>query len=122
MCISLSRGNILPSGPLPWHLPYAREVTAKRAVKLCSLSSVDREAKFKDILGGHMRARQSLWTAQQGWTGTSKGPADLLLAFGGTGAVTDKSLWNNVLRRHPDARVLGCNQTTITVFCEDAGA
>ena len=69
-----------------------------------------------------MRARQSLWTAHQSWTGVSEGPADLLLAFGGTGAVTDKSLWNDVLRRHPGAIVLGCNQTTITVFGEDAGA
>ena len=56
-----------------------------------------------------MHARQSLWTAHQGWTGVSKGPADLLLAFGGTGAVTDKSLWNDVLRRHPGAIVLGCS-------------
>ena len=56
-----------------------------------------------------MRAQQSLWTAQQGWTGKSEGPADLLLAFGGTGAVTDKSLWNDVLRRHPGAIVLGCS-------------
>jgi hypothetical protein len=56
-----------------------------------------------------MRARQSLWTAQQGWTGKSEGPADLLLAFGGTAAVTDKSMWNDVLRRHPGAIVLGCS-------------
>jgi hypothetical protein len=32
-----------------------------------------------------------------------------LLAFGGTSAVTDKSLWNDVLRRHPGAIVLGCS-------------
>jgi hypothetical protein len=69
-----------------------------------------------------MRARQSLWTAQQGWTGVSEGPVDLLLAFAAAGAVTDKSLWNDVLRRHPGARVLGCNQATIAVFGEDAGA
>ena len=56
-----------------------------------------------------MRARQSLWTAHQGWTGVSEGRPDLLLAFGGTGAVTDKSLWNDVLRRHPGAIVLGCS-------------
>jgi hypothetical protein len=45
-----------------------------------------------------------------------------LLAFAAVGAVTDKSLWNDVLRRHPGARILGCNQTTITVFGENAGA
>ena len=56
-----------------------------------------------------MRAQQSLWTAQRGWTGKSDGPADLVLAFGGTGAVTDKRLWNDVLRRHPGAIVIGCS-------------
>ena len=56
-----------------------------------------------------MRARQSLWTAQRGWTGKSEGKADLLLAFGGTAAVTDKSRWDDVLRRHPGAIVLGCS-------------
>ena len=56
-----------------------------------------------------MRARQSLWTAQHGWTGKSEGKADLLLAFGGTAAVTDKSRWDDVLRRHPGAIVLGCS-------------
>jgi hypothetical protein len=56
-----------------------------------------------------MRAQQSLWTAQQGWTGKSEGPADLLLAFGGTAAVTDKSMWDDVLRRYPGAIVLGCS-------------
>jgi hypothetical protein len=56
-----------------------------------------------------MRARQSLWTAQQGWTGKSEGPADLLLAFGGTAAVTNKSMWDDVLRRYPGAIVLGCS-------------
>src|SRR5258706_11737336 len=56
-----------------------------------------------------MRARQSLWTAQQGWTGQSDGPADLLLAFGGTSAVTDQKLWDELARRHPGAIVLGCS-------------
>src|SRR5258708_16886766 len=56
-----------------------------------------------------MRAQQSLWTAHQGWTGSSGGSADLLLAFGGTRAVTDKKLWNDVLHRHPGAIVLGCS-------------
>jgi hypothetical protein len=56
-----------------------------------------------------MRARQSLWTAQQGWTGQSDGPADLLLAFGGTSAVTDEKLWSELALRHPGAIVLGCS-------------
>src|SRR4030088_2956684 len=56
-----------------------------------------------------MRAQQSLWTAHQGWTGISEGSPDLLLAFGGTGAVTDKGLWDDVLRRYPGAIVLGCS-------------
>ena len=56
-----------------------------------------------------MRARQALWTAHQGWTGRSDGPADLLLAFGGTGAITDKSLWSDLATRHPGAIVLGCS-------------
>ena len=56
-----------------------------------------------------MRARQSLWTAHQGWTGHSDGPADLLLAFGGTQAITDRSLWNELSSRHPGAILLGCS-------------
>jgi len=56
-----------------------------------------------------MRARQSLWTANAGWTGSSDGPANLLLAFGGTGPITDKSIWSELSRRHPGAIVLGCS-------------
>jgi hypothetical protein len=56
-----------------------------------------------------MRASQSLWTAQQGWTGKSEGKSDLLLAFGGTAAITDKRMWDDVLRRHQGAIVLGCS-------------
>ena len=56
-----------------------------------------------------MRATQSLWTAQRGWTGKSEGKADLLLAFGGTAAVTDKRMWDDILRRHQGAIVLGCS-------------
>ena len=56
-----------------------------------------------------MRARQSLWTANTGWTGNSDGPADLLLAFGGTGPITDKAIWQDLSRRHPGAIVLGCS-------------
>jgi hypothetical protein len=73
-----------------------------------------------------MRASQSLWTAQQGWTGKSEGKADLLLAFGGPAAVTNKRMWDDVLRRHQGAAT-DCaelhNQTmTITVFGERTGA
>ena len=56
-----------------------------------------------------MRASQSLWTAQQGWTGKSEGKTDLLLAFGGTAAITNKRMWDDVLRRHQGAIVLGCS-------------
>lgn len=56
-----------------------------------------------------MRAQQALWTEQRGWSGTSKGRADLVLAFGGTRAVTNNDLWNGVAARHPGAIVLGCS-------------
>ncbi len=57
-----------------------------------------------------MRAQQALWTAHQGWTGdSSSGPADLLLAFGGTKAITDTGLWNDIASRHPGAILLGCS-------------
>jgi hypothetical protein len=56
-----------------------------------------------------MRTRQSLWTATEGWTGQSDGPADLLLAFGGTKAITDQKKWNELSRRHPGAIILGCS-------------
>src|SRR5258707_14514029 len=58
---------------------------------------------------GNMQARQSLWTESRGWTGGSDGPADLILAFGGTRAVTNAALWNDLGRRHPGAIVLGCS-------------
>ncbi len=56
-----------------------------------------------------MQARQSLWTASRGWSGGSDGPSDLILAFGGTGAMTNADLWNDLGRRHPGAIVLGCS-------------
>jgi hypothetical protein len=59
--------------------------------------------------GTRMRARQALWTAQRGWTGHCDGPADLLLAFGGTQAITTDHLWNELSARHPGAIVLGCS-------------
>jgi len=39
----------------------------------------------------------------------SDGPADLLLAFGGTKAITDKKMWNELSQRHPGAIILGCS-------------
>src|SRR5215831_12252319 len=56
-----------------------------------------------------MRTRQSLWTDNAGWTGYSDGPADLILAFGGTGPITNAGMWNDLSRRHPGAIVLGCS-------------
>jgi hypothetical protein len=56
-----------------------------------------------------MRTRQSLWTAKDGWTGKSDGPADLLLAFGGTQIITDRKMWSELSLRHPGAIVLGCS-------------
>jgi len=56
-----------------------------------------------------MRTRQSLWTANAGWTGHSDGPADLILAFGGTGPITNAGMWNDLSRRHPGAILLGCS-------------
>jgi hypothetical protein len=43
-----------------------------------------------------MRAHQALWTEQRGWSGPSEGPADLVLAFGGTRAMTNHELWSGV--------------------------
>jgi hypothetical protein len=56
-----------------------------------------------------MHARQSLWTAQQGWTGQSDGRTDLVLAFGGTQAMTNHNLWRELSSHHPGAIVLGCS-------------
>jgi len=56
-----------------------------------------------------MRAHQALWTEQRGWSGSLEGPADLVLAFGGTRAVTNEGLWNGLSARHPGAIVLGCS-------------
>jgi hypothetical protein len=58
---------------------------------------------------GRMRARQSLWTAHQGWTGHPGGRSDLLLAFGGTRAITDAALWRDLSTRYPGATLLGCS-------------
>jgi hypothetical protein len=56
-----------------------------------------------------MRAQQALWTEQKGWSGRSEGPADLVLAFGGTHAMTNEGLWSAVTARHKGAIVLGCS-------------
>ncbi len=56
-----------------------------------------------------MRAQQSLWTANDGWKGHADGPADLLLAFGSTKAIADRSMWNEITHRNPGAIILGCS-------------
>jgi hypothetical protein len=56
-----------------------------------------------------MRAEQALWTQSQGWTGTLGARADLVLAFGGPGAITNTANWKAVSERHPHAIVMGCS-------------
>ena len=56
-----------------------------------------------------MRAEQCLWTQSQGWKGSLGARADLLLAFGGTAAITNSKNWKAVAERHPRAIVLGCS-------------
>lgn len=56
-----------------------------------------------------MRARQALWTEHKGWSGQSEGGANLVLAFGGTRAVTNEELWRGMTSRNPGAIVLGCS-------------
>jgi hypothetical protein len=56
-----------------------------------------------------MRTEQCLWTSNAGWSGTLGVRADLVLAFGGTAAITDRKNWKAVAERHPRAIVLGCS-------------
>ena len=56
-----------------------------------------------------MRSEQSLWTEASGWTGSKGGRADLCLAFGGTGQITDAKRWDELAERHPGAILLGCS-------------
>jgi hypothetical protein len=56
-----------------------------------------------------MRAVQSIWTSERGWDHTSAdSEAQLVLAFGATGAVTKSDSWSDLRRRHPGAILLGC--------------
>jgi len=56
-----------------------------------------------------MRAVQSIWTAATGWDDSSiQHSADLVLAFGATGTVTQGESWQELQRRHPGAILLGC--------------
>jgi hypothetical protein len=56
-----------------------------------------------------MRAQQSLWTAQSGWTGDVAETADLLLVFGGATPIKDETHWRELSKRHPKAILLGCS-------------
>src|SRR5262249_55629055 len=89
--------------------PDFRKIVTKRDVKFVRVLFDPNSDQKNRAKGTLMRARQALWTANQGWIGTSDGPADLLLAFGSTEAVTDASLWTDLTRRHPGAIVLGCS-------------
>jgi len=56
-----------------------------------------------------MRASQSKWTSERGW---DQSPVDnraqLVLAFGATGTVTEGQSWSELRCRHPGAILLGC--------------
>jgi hypothetical protein len=56
-----------------------------------------------------MRARQSIWTSAQGWDSAQPvEKADLVLAFGSTGTVSQGKSWQELRDRHPGAILLGC--------------
>jgi hypothetical protein len=56
-----------------------------------------------------MRAVQSIWTSEGGWTDKSRNDeANLVLAFGGSGTVASPH-WQELRSRHPNAIVLGCS-------------
>src|SRR6267142_6030395 len=97
----LRRSYRLPARAPVLNRPLRVAIIFLRAIR--SASTSERE----HIARGPMRARQYLWTANAGWTGHSDGPADLCLAFGGTGPITEK--WNELSRRHPGAILLGCS-------------
>lgn len=56
-----------------------------------------------------MRSAQSLWTESKGWTGDAGAAADLVIVFGGTGAITDNKKWSALETRYPDAILMGCS-------------
>ena len=56
-----------------------------------------------------MRAIQSIWTSEKGWSWpASGGNANLVLAFGSPGTVNSER-WNELKARHPKAILLGCS-------------
>lgn len=56
-----------------------------------------------------MRAVQSVWTSERGWDqGPTHSDAQLVLAFGATGTVTQGQSWSELRHRHPGAILLGC--------------
>ncbi len=56
-----------------------------------------------------MRATQSIWTSEKGWSTTpAASNANLVLAFGSPGTVQGNQ-WSELQRRHPGAIVLGCS-------------
>ena len=66
-----------------------------------------------------MRCEQSLWTKSSGWSGGNAMPADLVLVFGGTGAIADPVNWDALRKRLPHALLLGCStgaKTPLTGF------
>lgn len=58
-----------------------------------------------------MRTSQSRWTKESGWRnlGQPVQDPDLVLAFGGPGAVKDHEALADLRRRFPKARLLGCS-------------
>ena len=56
-----------------------------------------------------MRAIQSIWTPEKGWSwSAASSNANLVLAFGSPGAVTSER-WNELKACHPKAILLGCS-------------
>ncbi|MEK0430375.1 MAG: hypothetical protein RL139_179 [Gemmatimonadota bacterium] len=60
-----------------------------------------------------MRVEQRRWTAQDGWSTThtadGKVQAQLVLAFGGGGALADQSRAAELRAAYPGARIIGCS-------------
>jgi hypothetical protein len=69
-----------------------------------------------------MRIEQCQWTTAQGWAATSVGHVEpgketLALVFGSKAALGDQALIDDVRRRYPGARMLGCS--TAGEICGD---
>jgi hypothetical protein len=57
-----------------------------------------------------MRATQTNWTSQAGWSaGSPDKDCGLVLAFGSPDAIRDPAHWAELTRRHPNAVMLGCS-------------